>query len=158
MIKKGDKRQSLVAMASYCAYQERCFSEVEKKMETFELSEEENQEIIDWLVADKFLDEERYAASFVRGKFNHKKWGKNKIKTALRQKGIPNSLITNSLKEIAAEDYYETILSLLKKKNQLLSETDSHKRKHKLYNYALSKGYESEVVFNALDDVLNTSN
>lgn len=134
-------------LASYCAYQDRCQWEVDNKLREFNLIPEARDQIIIYLIQNKFLNEERFAKSFARGKFYQKNWGKNKIKMELKKRMIPTKLIEMGLKEIDPNDYFETAEKLYQKKaKSLQSERESFKKKVKIRNYLLQKGYESHLI------------
>lgn len=134
-------------LAKYCAYQERCQWEVENKLNEFNLIPEAWDEIMIYLIQNKFLNEERFAKSFARGKFNQKNWGRIKIRVELKRRKIPSKLIEAALKEIDENDYWETLKNLYeKKKNTLKSERESFKKKAKIRNYLLQKGYEADLI------------
>src|SRR5690606_12894930 len=96
-------------LAKYCAYQDRCHWEVENKMREFNLIREAHEEILIYLIQNDFLNEERVARSFVRGKFNQKNWGRIKISVELKKRRIPNKMIESALHEIEEEDYLKTL-------------------------------------------------
>ena len=102
-------------LVNYCVYQDRCHAEVEQKMREFLLIPEAKEEILLYLIKENFLNEERFAKSYVRGKFYIKKWGKNKIKLNLLQKGISEKLILKSFSEINQEDYVKELKLLIEK-------------------------------------------
>jgi regulatory protein len=104
------------------------------------------ESIIADLITDNFLSEERYAIAFVRGKFRMKQWGKNKIKQELQMKKISPYCIKKGMAEITDEAYIETLKTILEKKANLLQETDKYKKNQKLLQYAIGKGYESELI------------
>jgi len=134
-------------LAKYCAYQDRCHWEVENKLREFNLIPEAKDEIIIYLIQNNFLNEERFAKSFVRGKFNQKSWGRIKIKSELKKRQIPQKLIDAALKEIDAEAYFSRLEELFrKKKESLKSERESFKKQAKIRNYLLQKGYESDLI------------
>jgi len=120
---------------------------VENKLAEFNLIPEAKDEIIIYLSQHKFLNEERFAKSFARGKFNQKNWGRVKIKSELKKRKIPPKLIESALKEIDEEDYLLTLKKLFeKKKESLRSERESFKKKAKIRNYLLQKGFESDII------------
>lgn len=138
-------------LAKYCAYQDRCHWEVENKMREYLLIPEAKDLILIYLIENKFLNEERFAKSFARGKFNQKKWGRNKIRVELRKRQVPLHLIEIGLKEIDDEIYTEVLKELFdKKKESLKLERDSFKKKAKIRNYLMQKGYESELIYELL--------
>lgn len=141
-------RKAKVKLESYCAYQDRCTTEVLKKMDSFELSDKEREALLDHLMLFKFLDDERFARSYASGKFVIKAWGRIKIKSYLRAKGLTNNLIQLGLKEIDNEAYFETIQTLaLRKWQALANEKDKWVRKQKVFRFLASRGFEQDLIF-----------
>ena len=99
----------------YCAYQERCYKEVEEKLYSFKISAAEKEQILIYLIENNFINEERFAQSFVRGKHNYKFWGKNRIVNELKFRNISSRIITIALKEIPEETYLENSHQLAEK-------------------------------------------
>ena len=129
----------------YCAYQDRCTQEVRMKLATFDMPDSEKEKIVKLLVDEGYLDDERYASTFVRSKIHLKKWGVNKIRMALKIKGIGDEIISNALSEIDPEIYREELIKVLKSKK--INEIDPYKRRAKLAQYAMQKGYEPNLVW-----------
>ena len=138
-------------MMRYCAYQERCEQEVLDKIQQYDLDSEEEFQLIQYLKNEKFLNEERYAQAFVRGKFNYNKWGKVKIVQALKQKGIPSDIISIGLEEINSQEYFQVLVELFNKKAKGLKAKDDYDRKAKLVRYLASKGFEQELIWSVID-------
>ncbi|WP_371824270.1 regulatory protein RecX [Lutibacter sp. A64] len=134
-------------LENYCAYQERCHKEVEQKLYDLNMISEAKDHIILHLLQHNYLNEERYAKSFVRGKFSIKKWGRIKIINQLKFKGISDYNIKSGLKEIDENLYLTTLQSIAEKKLPLIKETNSYKKSSKLASFLISKGFESELVF-----------
>ncbi len=132
----------------YCAYQDRCTQEVRTKLSTFDMPDAEKEKIVKLLVDEGYLDDERYASTFVRSKIYLKKWGVNKIKMSLKMKGISDEIIGNALSEIDPEIYKDELIKVLKAKK--INDTDPYKKKAKLAQYAIQKGYEPSLVWDAL--------
>ena len=137
----------------YCSYQERCHREVEKKLYEMRMIPEACELIILHLLEHNFLNEERYAKSFARGKFNIKNWGKRRIVLELKQRNISKYNIAVALKEIEDEAYHDKIKFLALKKYELLSEKDIYKKKQKLINFLLRKGYENYLVYDVVKEI-----
>ena len=135
-------------IANYCVYQDRSHQEVEQKLKEFLLSPEAKEEIILYLIKENYLNEERFAKSFTRGKFYIKKWGKNKIKQQLRIKGISDKLIVKSFSEIDERDYQDTIRDFIEKLLPTYKGLKDYQRKQKLIKFLMSKGYEYEEIVN----------
>lgn len=139
----------------YCAYQERSHQEVRKKLQEFGLKSNENEELITELITSGFLNEERFAKAFAGGKFRMKKWGKIKITIALESHGLSTNCIRSGLAEIPADDYRNTLQSILEKKNRELAEMeDMFSRRDALSKFAIRKGYEPDLVWNLLREFL----
>lgn len=140
-------------LAHYCAYQDRCHWDVEKKMKEFTLIPEARDKIFIYLIQNNFLNEERFTRSFVRGKFYQKDWGRLKIRKELRFRNIPDKLTDEAMNEIDEKDYSKTLKKLFdKKSDSLKSERESFKKKAKIRNYLLQKGYESELISGLIFD------
>ncbi|AZQ61355.1 RecX family transcriptional regulator [Flammeovirga pectinis] len=149
-------KQVLPKIAAYCSYQDRCRQEIQNRLQKWEYSYEDWPEVFAWLKDNKFWDEERYAASFVRGKFRGNKWGKRKIMMALYQKGVPQEIGNKALSEIKEEEYQEVALKLASKKIEHLREKgeEAHIVKGKTLQYLAGKGFESQTCYNAVDDAI----
>ena len=139
-------------LRKYCAYQDRCQQEVIQKMHDLKIDYEWQDEIIVSLIQEKYVDEERFSKAIVRGKFNQKNWGRNKIKNFLIQKGINEHLINIALKEINEENYRVQLISIAKKKISESKNIESLNSKAKLISYLLQKGYESHLIYQILEN------
>lgn len=135
---------------AYCAYQERCHKEVTMKLRSWGLIQEAIDVLITELIQFNFLNEERYARCFARGKFRIKKWGKMKIRMALKKRDVYFKCIDLAMLEIDDKAYLNTLKHLLQKKNETLKETNSYKRKIKLTRYLVTKGYEYDLIHDTL--------
>ncbi|WP_339726388.1 regulatory protein RecX [Maribacter stanieri] len=139
---------------SYCAYQDRCHKEVISKLKEMGMIPLAVDTIIAQLIEDRFLNEERFAKSFARGKFNIKKWGKNKIVRELKFRNISKYNITTALEEIEPEAYLTTLDDLANKRLQQITETNIQKRRKKLADYLLYRGWESHLVYEKLQELI----
>lgn len=139
---------------NYCAYRDRSQKEVEDKLLEMKMIPEAREQIIIKLMEENFLNEERYARSFVRGKFRIKKWGRLKIKQELKKKEISTPIISLGLTEIEDSRYRSTLYELAEKKINLIREPNSLKKKKKLADHLLQKGYESSLVYEVVNDLL----
>lgn len=145
-----DKKTALAKAEHYCAYQERAQQEIRDKLYEWGLHSNEVEELISELITTNFLNEERFAQAYVSGKFNIKRWGKIKIKQALKLKKVPEKMITNALNKIDYDDYLKTILDSAEKKSALITEKDPYKRRNKLITYLMSKGFENNLIIEVL--------
>jgi len=137
---------------AYCAYQERCHQEVTSKLRSWGLFPDAVDMLLVDLMQQNFLNEERYARSFARGKFRIKKWGRIKIRVELKKRSIYSKCIEFAMEEIDADDYYETLKEVFQKKDALEKETNPYKRKAKLTRYLVSRGFEYDLIRMAMDD------
>ena len=145
-------KDALSKAAMFCAYQERTQQEVRDRLKDWGIWGDDAEEVIAGLIEQNYLNEERFAKSFAGGKFRVKGWGKRKIKQHLQQRGISGYNLDQAMKEIAPADYRETLATLLTKKRQTIRDDNPLVVKQKLVRYALSKGYESDLIFSVLGD------
>ena len=124
--------------------------EVSMKLKSWGLIQEARDLLIIELIEFNFLNEERYARSFARGKFRIKKWGKLKIRMALKKREVYFKCIDFAMSEIDDKTYLNTLKELLQKKNDILKETNLYKRKMKLINYLVNRGYEYDLISDCL--------
>ncbi|TPE45242.1 regulatory protein RecX [Pontibacter mangrovi] len=143
-------KEALIKAAAYCAYQDRTQQEVRDKLYSYGLEPDDVEELIIRLSQEKLIDEERYAQSYVRGKYGLKKWGRRKIMQGLKSKGISDYCIKQGLKEIDFEVYEQNLLQLLEKKNATEKEKNPFARRQKLTYFLMSKGYENDLIQDAL--------
>ncbi|MGA8854882.1 MAG: regulatory protein RecX, partial [Christiangramia sp.] len=136
------------------AYRDRSQKEVEDKLDEMRMIPEAKEKIIISLMHENFLNEERFARSFVRGKFRIKKWGRIKITQELKKKEISSPIIKLGLSEIKEADYLKTLYELAEKKEEKITEPNSYKKKKKLADHLLRKGYESPLVFDCVNELI----
>jgi len=140
-------------LARYCAYRERTHQEAKSKAIDVGLRCEEADELVAELISENFINEERFAKVYTRDKFYLNRWGRNKIIQGLKQKGISSYCMDVGLKEIEEEDYLDTLHSLVRKKASLVKETDMYLKKRKIISYMIGRGYESELVWDKVNDM-----
>ena len=134
-------------MEAYCAYQDRCHKEVEEKLRAYDLIPEAREMILLHLLEEGFLNEERFARSFARGKFRIKKWGRIRIERELKLREISTYNIKQGLSEIDPEDYQQTLFELAEKKFDQTPEEHPLKKRKKVADYLLRRGFESQNVY-----------
>ena len=144
--------QVLDKMAKYCAYQERCVKDVRDKLKAFDIPEEEKQKILAYLLDNHFVDDERFAKAFVRGKINQSGWGINKIRFHLVQKGIAKDIIDETLGQTDEEGYRQRLIDILKTKSKTVKAETDFEKKRKLAAFAIQKGFEASLVWEILKD------
>jgi len=136
-------------LARYCAYQERCIAEIKQKISELDDTAHE-QDYIQWLQENNYLNESRFVGLYIRSKFNQKKWGSGKIQFELRKKGISDSEIQAHWDEIQETDYSEALKQLLEKKAASLKSGTPNEKYQKCYRAGLSKGFEPGLVSQVL--------
>ena len=141
-------------MENYCAYQERCHKEVESKLFEMNLIDIAKEEIILHLLKHDFLNEERFAKAYARGKFNIKKWGKQRIVRELKFRDVSAYNIKSALTEIDEGDYYKTFNALAEKRYQSINELNSYKKSKKLTDYLLYRGWETDLVYKKVKELM----
>jgi len=134
-------------LEGYCAYQDRCHKEVISKLREMDMIPEAIDIIVGHLIKENYLNEERFARSFARGKFNIKKWGKNRIENELKYRDISKFNIRLAMEEINPAEYLKSFNSLAKKRLAEIREKDLQKRRKKLADYLLYRGWESGMVY-----------
>lgn len=149
---------ALIKLQSWCAYQERSQQEARDKLYELGLWPEAVENIIAKLIEDNFLNEERFAMAFARGKFVLKKWGKIKIRMELKQKRVSDYCLKKALQQIDDAEYMATLKKLIDTKRRNLTEKNPVRLRYKLMSYALSKGYEKDLVFDVLGDMGDDDN
>lgn len=152
--KRFTPTEALTKIQRYCAYQERSHKEVRNKLFEYGLFASQVDELLSRLITDGFLNEERFAKAFAGGKFRMKKWGRLKIKNELEFMGLTKNCIQRGLNEIEQTDYKTTLKTLLRKKSAAIQETNLFKKRDKIARYAIGKGYEPELVWEYVRDLV----
>jgi regulatory protein len=142
--------EALKKAMKYCAYQDRCQQEVRNKLYDIGAPHESIESILTDLISDKFLNEERFATSYARGKFYYKDWGRARINMELKRKKVSDYCIKKGMLEINEEDYKSTICKLINKKGKQLGNSTSPINQKKIANFLYNKGYESNLIWEAL--------
>lgn len=153
--KHTSKAVALTQIQRYCAFQDRCHQEVRAKLLSMGLRGPELEDIMASLITDRFLDEERFARSFARGKFNVKQWGRVRIVAELKFRNISAYCIEQALAEISPEAYAAQLAGLLQKKAAQTPDFQAHdfQARQKIAAFALRKGYESDLVWEAIEQL-----
>jgi len=149
-VKITDEKVAMAKAEHYCAYQERSQQEVRNKLYEWGLWTSAIENIISRLIEENFLNEERFAKAYTKGKFSQKAWGKIKIKMGLKLKNVSHPLIKKALLTIDEDDYRKALTRVIEKKAATLAEKDPYKRRYKLQQYALSRGYETDITAEVL--------
>ena len=141
-------------MEGYCTYQDRCHKEVIAQLREMKMIPQAIDLIIGHLIHENFLNEERFSRSFARGKFKIKKWGKSRIVMELKYREISKYNISMALEEIEPQEYLKTFNALAKKRLAEIREKNLQKRRKKLADYLLYRGWESGMVYEKVYELL----
>ncbi|MDA6068184.1 RecX family transcriptional regulator [Flavobacterium sp. AC] len=140
-------KDAILKLEHFCAYQERCHSEVISKLYSLKMFPDEIDVVVVQLIENNFLNETRFACSFARGKHRIKHWGRIRITNELKMKQVSSTNITLALKEITAEEYETTFEQLSERCWNNLNEKNTLKKRKKFCDYMLRRGYESFLVY-----------
>ena len=150
-----DIKIALERLKKFCALQDRCQFDVIQKMKEWGLLELTQDHILEILITEKYIDEERYAQSYCKGKFRIKKWGKIKITNALKKKKISSICIEKGLKEIKDVEYEILLNNLLERKNNSLKDKNHFTRKKKIASFLIQRGFEGNLVWDKIREFSN---
>jgi regulatory protein len=148
-------KSAKVKAGNYCVYQERTQQEVRDKLYKLGLYSDEVEEILAELITENYVNEERFAKSFARDKFNLNHWGRIKISYELKHKNISSYCIDKAMEEISDEGYEKAIIQLIEQKLRQMS-GEEFIIKNKIIRYLMGKGFESELVRSILDERLKS--
>ena len=140
-------------LENYCAYQERCHQEVRRKLRSMGMIPLAIDDIMVHLIKNNFLNEERFARSYARGKFRINKWGRIRIERELKARGLSDYTIEAGLDEIDEDEYMDTFETLAEKKYATIKDTNPYKAKAKLANYLLYRGWETDLVYEKINEL-----
>jgi regulatory protein len=147
-------KEALIKAANFCAYQERTHKEVRQRLAELEVISDESEAIITWLIENNYLNEERFARIFAGSKFRQKKWGRIKIRQELKMRGVSDYCLKAGMSEIDGEDYMITLQEIIEKKSRDIKDSNKLIIKQKLVKFALSRGFENDLVFDVVGKFL----
>ena len=154
--KRISKEQALQKLKHYCGYQERSHAEAREKLYTYGLYKPEVEEILSRLIEEDYLNEERFATAFARGKFRMKGWGRIKIIEGLKEKRVSEYCIKKAMKEIDEANYHASLQKFAHTKwGSLKSESNIFVKMRKTQDHLLQKGYELHLINSALNQLKN---
>ncbi len=158
MSKRYTPQEAKIKIGRYCASRERSQYEVKEKLYSYGLYTSEVNDVLFDLIAEDFVNEERFAKAYVMDKLRINHWGINKIKLGLQNKKISKPCMNLGFKEIDQEEYNGILKGVLERKNRLIQETNAYKRLAKLMNYGVSRGFEYGLVREIAEEVMSSSN
>ncbi len=152
-LSNNDPAQIFDRISRYCAYQERCTREVEQKLTDWKVPREKIGQVMKKLKEERFIDDERFARLFVRGKFRINKWGRLRLQYELKGRGLSEKLIREALLEISETDYHKTIRELILKKKSEINPGKSLNIREKIITFVTGKGFEFDLTLNIIKEL-----
>ena len=151
MKKDITEQEAYLQLAALCAQAEHCQQEMRDKMRRWELDETVQNRIIDRLIKERYVDDERYARAFVKDKIRYNKWGRRKVQQGLWQKRIDADIQQRVLDEIDEKEYLDILRPLLKQKRKNIRAASDYELNQKLARFALSRGFTFDIIRQCLD-------
>lgn len=150
-MKEISEQEAYLRLAALCAQAEHCQQEMRDKMKRWNIDETVQNHIIDRLVKERYIDDERYARAFVKDKIRYNKWGRRKVQQALWQKRINDDIQQCVLDEIDEKEYLDVLRPLLKQKRSSIKADSDYELNQKLVRFALSRGFTFDIIRQSLD-------
>lgn len=150
-MKQKTEQEALITLTALCASSEHCSQEMLDKMTRWQLPKEEQARVMEYLVKNNYIDEERFTHAFVMDKIRYNKWGRRKIEQALWQKRIPKDIQTKILDEIDENEYLNVLRPLLKSKRRSIQTKNDYELNMKLIKFALSRGFTFDLIRQCID-------
>ena len=151
MKKEMTEQEAYLQLATLCAQAEHCEQEMRDKMKRWEIDETAQNRIIDRLVKERYIDNERYARAFVKDKIRYNKWGRRKVQQALWMKRIDNDIQQRVLDEIDDKEYLDVLRPLLKQKRKSTKAANDYELNQKLVRFALGRGFTFDIIRQCLE-------
>ena len=150
-MKEISEQEAYLRLAAFCAQAEHCQQEMRDKMKRWNVDETVQNRIIDRLIKERYIDDERYARAFVKDKIRYNKWGRRKVQQALWQKHIDDDIQQRVLDEIDEKEYLDVLLPLLKQKRKSTKADSDYELNQKLVRFALGRGFTYDLIHQCLD-------
>jgi regulatory protein len=150
-MKQKTEQDAYLTLAALCAQAEHCQYEMLEKMRRWELDDEAQARVMQRLVSERYVDDERYARAFVKDKVRYNKWGRRKVEQALWQKHIDEDIRQQVLDEIDDEEYISVLRPLLKQKRRSTKAANDYQLNQKLMRFALGRGFTFDIIRQCID-------
>ena len=151
--KTVSESQALSRMANLCARREYCVFDIETKLKRYDLDKETIENIIAHLIKEKYIDEVRYTRGFIKDKIRFNRWGKTKIEYALRQKRVPEEIVTEAFLEYTDEELNNSLQDLLQAKWKTIKGDSDYERRNKLIRFGLSRGFDMNNILKCIKNI-----
>jgi len=150
-MKQKTEQEAFLTLAALCAQAEHCQYEMTEKMRRWELPDDAQERVIQRLVKERYVDDERYARAFVKDKIRYNKWGRRKVEQALWQKRINEDIRQRVLDDLDDGEYLSVLRPLLKQKSKTTKAASDYELNQKLVRFALSRGFTFDIIRQCLD-------
>ena len=150
-MKQKTEQEAYLTLAALCAQAEHCQWEMVEKMRKWDIPEEAQARIMERLVKERYVDDERFARAFAKDKVRYNKWGRRKVEQALWQKHIDEDIRKNVLNEIDDEEYLSVLRPLLKQKRKSIKAQNDYELNQKLMRFALGRGFTFDIIKQCID-------
>lgn len=151
--KNWSMEESVEKLSNFCAYQERCQWELRRKLFEKGIHGNDSENLIQQMIDGGFINEERYARAFARGKFKLKKWGRTRIRRELKMREISPKSIEKGLSEIDPVEYYDVLLAQAERQWEKIVEKELYKKRFKIGQYLMGRGFEQDLIKEAIEEV-----
>ena len=148
-----EQQSAYLKATTICSRGETCSFDIQEKLKKWELSEEDTTAVINLLIKEKYLDDERFARAYVKDKFRFNHWGRQKIAFMLHSKNISRDIQEAAFEEIDEEAYSDQLVKLLKDKEKTIKAKDKLDKRNKLMRFAMGRGFESNKIFAAFKEM-----
>lgn len=151
--RKLSEQQVLQKLTALCAKSEHCQKDMLDKMRRWEIADDVQARVMDYLVRERYVDDARYARYFINDKVKYNKWGRRKVEQALRLKGITENVYRDILNEVSEESYADILRPLIEAKRRTVKGNTEYEIRTKLIRFALSRGFDMDVILEVLDSI-----
>ena len=151
MKKEMTEQEAFLQLAALCAQAEHCEQEMRDKLKHWGIDESAQDHIIERLIRERYIDNERYARAFVKDKIRYNKWGRRKVQQALWLKRIDKDIQQRVLDEIDDQEYLSVLRPLLKQKRRSVKAESDYELNQKLVRFALGRGFTFDIIRQCLD-------
>ena len=147
------KEQIIAKLSASCARAEHCLDDMRRKMERWQVENDVQEEVLQYLVKEKYIDESRYARFFINDKIKYNRWGRKKVEQALFYKHIPREVYEPLLDDIVDNDYEEILQPLLRTKEKNIKYANDYEKRMKLIRFAMGRGFSYEQAVSCLKNL-----
>ena len=150
--KEVTEQEALLKLSALCSQSEHSSGEMRDKMRRWAMPPDIIERVIDRLIDERFVDDERFARFFVRDKIRFDRWGRRKIEQALYRKGISSAIRSSVLDAVPDDDYIAVLTELLAAKRRSVKAQSEYELNGKLIRFALGRGYGMDIIRRCISD------